>query len=358
MNYRQAVILDAETSTTAGTKTIDLKGLDPMSQLIITKSGLNSTNTPTAHPAKMVTKIEIVDGSEILWSLSGIEAQALDYHQREKPSASIISYLNDTYCRALFNINFGRWLWDEDLAFDPSRFKNPQLKITHDGDAGGGAPDANTLSVVGMMFDERKIMPQAYLMAKEHYTYSLTSSAKEKLDLPTDYPLKSLTIQSLSDGKAINAQYNKIKLHENNNKKVVIEDSVSSLIKYLTQDKEPYTENIFGYTAGSTVEFFVTPTYETYGVGNMEDQSAAYVTTLPSYGGTWDVKTSGAGTFNAIVRGLAPHGAMYIPFADPWEVGMYYDVTKLAKLELEITAGSSVGSSSTCQVITEQLKRY
>jgi hypothetical protein len=233
MNYRQAVILDNETASTAGVKTLDLKGLDPMSQLIITMSGYNNGNTPTAHPAKMVSSIQLVDGSNVLWSLSGIEAQALDFHQRGICPANIISYGDNSYARALFNLNFGRWLWDEDLAFDPSRFKNPQLKITHNKASGGSAPDAGYLSVLGMMFDELKVNPMGYLMAKEHYSYTIVASAKEPIPLPTDYILKSLTLQSLADGLAPNNQYNKVKLHENNNKKVVLEDSVSSLIKYL-----------------------------------------------------------------------------------------------------------------------------
>ena len=358
MNYRKAVLLDNETASTAGTKEIDLKGLDPMTRLVIMMSGVNNGNTPTAHPAKMVSSIQLVDGSDVLWSLSGIEAQALAFAQEEKLPSNIVTYVDDNYCRALFPINFGRWLWDEDLAFDPSRFKNPKLKITHNKASGGSAPDAGYLSVYAEMFDERKVVPQGYIMAKEHFSYSLASSAKEVVDLPTDYPLKSLTIQSLSDGKTPNEQINKIKLHENNGKKVVIEDGISNLQKYLNIDKEPARERIRANITTGSLEVFCMPTYETAVVGGPADGAASYPKVTYGEGGTFDVVGAASGMVDFLLEGFSPHGAVNIPFADPWEAALYYDISKLAKLTLELTAGSSVGSSSTAQVVLEQLRRY
>lgn len=358
MNYRKAVLLDNETATTAATKTLDLKGLDPISRLIVMMSGTNNGATPTAVPAKMVSKIELVDGSDVFWSLSGIEAQALHWYQTGKEPANINSFLNDNTVRAQFPINFGRWLWDEDLAFDPARFKNPQLKITHNKASGGSSPDAGNLDVVADMFDEKRVSPIGWLMAKEHYTYSLTSSAVEKFDLPTDYPMRQLIIQSLSSTKAPNSQYNKIKLSENNGKKIPIEESTSDLIKQFAADFGAYKETNRNRGSTSDVTNYVTPTYETFIVGNTTDAAAGYVSITSSYGGTASVKVSTAADLDLFVQGYCPHGAMAIPFGDLWDINNWYDVTKLAKLELSITAGSSVGSSSTCEAITEQLRRY
>lgn len=358
MNYRKAVLLDNETNSTAGTKTIDLKGLDSISRLVVMMSGTNNGSTPTAHPAKMVSKIELVDGSDVFFSLSGIEAQALHYYQTGKLPANIMTYLNDNTVRAQFPINFGRWLWDEDLAFDPSRFKNPQLKITHNKALGGCAPDAGYIDVVADMFDEKRVNPLAFLMAKEHFTYSLTSSAVQDVELPTDYPMRQLIIQSLADAKAPNAQYNKIKLSENNGKKIPLEESTSDLLKQFIADNGWVSECVRARGDTSSVEYFVTPTYETSVVGSPTDGSAGYVKSTSSYGGTVDITVATAADVDLFVRGAAPHGAMAVPFGDLWDSLSWYDVTKLSKLNLIVTAGSSVGSSSTCQVVVEQLRRY
>lgn len=354
MNYRQAVLLDDETSTTAATKTLDLKGLDPISRLTITKSGTNSSGTPTAHPAKMVTKIELVDGANILWSLSGLEAQAIAWYQQQRNANNILTYLNDNTVRALFQLNFGRWLWDEELAFDPSRFKNPQLKITHDGDAGGSAPDANTLSVHADLFDEKRVNPLGWLMAKEYNTYSLTSSAVQTIELPTDYPMRMLMVQSLSAGKAPNAQYNKLKLIENNGKKVIFDDYTRNLIKMHAYPLGMYQENIRARLATTDTTLYVAPTYEVAAAGSPCDASAGYVELTYGYGGTLAAQAATACDADILVHGYCPHGALGMFFGDAWDANNWFDVTKLAKLELKITAGSSVGSSSTLEVITEQ----
>ncbi len=358
MNYRKAVLLDGETASTAGTREIDLKGLDVISRILIRMTGTNNGSTPTAHPAKMVSKIELVDGSDVLWSLSGIEAQALNFYQTQQAPVNVISYLNDNNCHAIFGMNFGRWLHDEDLAFDPTRFNNPKLKITHNKASGGSSPDAGTLDVVADLFDELKPNPVGWLMAKEHYTYSLTSSAIETIAMPTDHPIRQLIVQSLADGKAPNEQYNKIKLSENNGKKIPIEEGVSDLIKNTQHDFGFYQENIRARVGTSSVELFVTPTYETLVIGSPCDGSAGYPKVTYPYGGTADVVGAADADVDLLVRGLCPHGALAIPFGDLWDANKWYDVTKLAKLDMMITAGSSVGSSSTCQVVTEQLRRY
>jgi hypothetical protein len=356
MNYRKAVLLDAESATTPATKTIDLKGLDPISRLLVQMKATNNGATPTAHPAKMITKLEVVDGSDILWSLSGIECQALNFYQTGKPAVDIISYINDNQCVPMMAINFGRWLWDEDLAFDPARFKNPQLKITHNLALGGSAPDAATLDVVADLFDEKRISPAGWLMAKEYNTYTLVVSAVQTIEMPTDYIMRTLMIQSLTAGKMPHEQYNKIKLSENNGKKIPIDDSTSDLLKYILDEFGDYTEKIHARALTTDVTHYIAPTYQTKIAGIPVDSSAGYVSISASYGGSVALKAATACDVNLLARGLMPHGALAIPFGDLWEAGAWYDVTKLAKLDLIITAGS--GASGTCQVVTEQLRRF
>jgi hypothetical protein len=358
MNYRKAVMLSAESIATAGVKTLDFKGKDVISRIMIQPKLLNSTNTPTAHPATAISKIEIVDGSDVLWSLSGKEAQALNFYQMGLPAFDIMNYINDEYCAPTMIINFGRWLWDEDLAFDPTRFNNPQLKITHNLAAGGGAPDAGTLEVVADTFDEIKPNPMGWLMAKEYYTYSLTSSAYEYIDLPTDHMLRMLLIKSLAAGKQPHEQFNEIRLSEDNDKRIPIDESTSDLAKYILDQFGRYRENVRATMTTADVTHYITPAYMVNAAGMAWDAEAAYISAHLSYGGTITLKASAAAQVNMMIDGYCPHGVFPLPFGDLWDANKWYDATKLKDLELRIKAGSSVGSSSTAEIITEQLRRY
>jgi hypothetical protein len=91
----------------------------------------------------------------------------------------------------------------------------------------------------------------------------------------------------------------------------------------------------------------------------LAESDANYVdTTPPNTGGRITSAISTASNASGIVRGFLPHGSIVIPFGDQNDIADWYDVTKLGSLRLQITAGSSVGSSSTCEVITQQMRRY
>ena len=91
MNYRIASMLASESATVPATKTIDIDLNKPISRITIQMKGTNSTSVPTAHPAKMLTKIELVDGSNVLYSLNGLQAQAINFYESGKLPLGLIS---------------------------------------------------------------------------------------------------------------------------------------------------------------------------------------------------------------------------------------------------------------------------
>jgi len=358
MNYRTEALIDAESATTAATKTIDIDLSQPISRLVIEFKGTNDGSTPTAHGAKMVSKIELVDGSDIFYSLSGIESQALSYYNNGFLPFQVNEFRNDVMNIQTFNIEFGRYLWDTQLAFDPARFSNPQLKITHNKASGGSAPNAGTLSVFADVFDDKRISPMGFFQCKEHYTYSLTSSATEAIDLPTDYPLRKLIVQSLSGGKQPWEQYNKLKLVEDQGKKTPINLlKTSDIIKLLKA--HPRIEEVFlGIGTGSAVDHYCNSTYDWY--ANISGLDAALTNNYlaQDYGGTQAVVGDSSEAFQVRGSGLCPHGALEIPFGLQDDMADWYDLTNIKSLRLDITAGSSVGSSSTAEIVVQQLRRY
>lgn len=357
-NYRTAVLLDAETATTAATKIVDIDMSEVISRLRVEFKATNNGSTPTAHPANMISKMEVVDGSDVIYSLSGLEANALQILDEGKQPYETVDYLDNNMAIMVWNINFGRWLWDPELALDPKKFRNLQLKITHNLALGGAAPDAATLSVFADVFDEKAVSPKGFLMAKEVKSYSLTSSAEEPTDLPTDYAIRKLMLMSLSAAKQPWEQYNKVKLTEDKGRKLVIDSIKTSDLLKITPGNNYIRETIRGAIASAARTFYITGTQDVQ-VSMIPMQVAATGYSCDySYGGTVALTTTNSINIDAIVTGKAPHGALVYPFGDQENMTDWYVVNKLKSLNLTLTAGSSVGSSSTCQIVVQQMRSY
>lgn len=357
MLYRTSVLLSAD-AITAGTKTLDITVKDVISRIHIQVKATNNGNVPTAHPAAIISKIEMVDGSDVIFSLSGAQAQALEFYDTKRTPFCTNNYLNGAMNITNYQLRFGRHLWDPILALDPTKFRNPQLKITHNYAAGGCTPNAATLEVVLDLFDEKEVKPTGFLMNKELMSYTLSGSANEYVDLPTDYKLRKLLVFSLSAGKQPWQQFNELKLSEDNDKRVPFNDKTSDLIKYFGDNYPNLDEYIVGVALTSTRPFFIMSAYETICAAMSNDYAAAYLKSDLAYGGTVDIRASVSCNFMAMVRGQMPHGGLCIPFGLQDDLDDWYDVTTLGSLVLTIKAGATPTASSTCQIVTQQLRPY
>src|SRR4030042_2780635 len=120
MNYRLSTILDRELHSSDTTKVIDITLADKVSRMVVLYEPLNGAEAdPAAHPAKCISKIELVDGSDVLYSLTGQEAQAADWYSNLREPGNLMCYLNGMTAEMVYNINFGRFLYDPLYNFDP-----------------------------------------------------------------------------------------------------------------------------------------------------------------------------------------------------------------------------------------------
>ena len=135
MNYREVEILGPTDLGAAGTKIIDIDLADPLStiELIWRTKVVTVSDMLDTHVA-CISKIELVDGSDVLASLSGEEAQALAFYTMGRMPLNNITVVVDDYMESVIPIYFGRHVFDPLLAFEPRKFTKPQLKVTWDED--------------------------------------------------------------------------------------------------------------------------------------------------------------------------------------------------------------------------------
>jgi len=362
MNYRLATILAREAVKADGTKVIDLNLADPVSQFeICYESTAKGSGEADHHAAKCVTKIELVDGSDVLFSLSGQEAQAVDFYHNRKEPANQNKYLVGYNAEMVFNMNFGRYLYDPVYAFDPRKFTNPQLKITIDMGAGGVQSEEGFLTVVGKIFDEKAVTPEGFLMHKEIKNYGLGSASHEYTDLPTDYPYRKMFIAAQTEGDTITGLLNTIKLSEDNDRKIPFDVTANELLRTIAGQCPPFRESLILAAGGPEADFYCTPCHNIKATGtSWEVLSNEYTVTLHSGDGGKGI-IYGEGTLTNLiiaVEGYAPHGAMEIPFGLQDDPADWYDVTKLGSLRLDILSITARTTADLVQIFLQQERKY
>lgn len=362
MNYRLATILAREAVAADKTIVSDIKIADPISQIhIVYESTGVGASQATANASKCITKIEIVDGSDVLCSLSGDEAQAVDFYHRGIEPPNIPIYLDTMNAEMIFNINFGRYLYDPDLALDPKQFNNPQIKVTIDMGAGGLSSVAGFITILAHVFDQRIVSPSGFFMHKEIKDYALGSASHEYTDLPVDYPYRKLLIAAQTYGTGPEYLLNTIKLSEENDKKIPITATMFEILRAITGNTPPYRENIIVSGGASGLHFYCAPCYwPRVAISQWEgSNNAKTATVFGGDGGQGHYYLEGVGNnYNISVEGFAPHGAVQIPFGLQQDPDDWYDVSQLSSLKLDILSISGRTSSDKVQIFLQQHRRY
>ena len=362
MNYRLATILQRLAVGSDYTETIDLNLADPVTQFhIVYESTAGASGSPDHHAAKCITKIELVDGSDVLFSLSGQECQAVDWYHNKREPANLNLYLEGQRVEMVFNINFGRYLYDPLFAFDPRKFTNPQLKISINRGAGGVTSTAGFIQVLAKIFDGKTVEPIGFLMHKEIKNYGLGAASHEYTELPTDYPYRKMFIAAHREDNAMDWLINTIKLSEDNDRKIPFDASLYQLLRAIVGASRPYREVIIGSLGAPTGNFYCTPNYwPTLIATAWEGSNQPYtITCFGGDGGKGDFYCENNITnYNLAVEGYAPHGVIEIPFGLQDDPDDWYDVTTLGSLRLDILSGAGRSTADTVQIFLQQLRKY
>lgn len=345
MNYRTVELHASETFTSDTTKVIDININDPISSLVLLTRGLNASATMTAAICKCLSKVELVDGSDVIISLDGYELEALDwYHNKGRVRSNWNAALNGSTWDRAIGINFGRFLWDRMYAFDPTKFNNPQLRVTIDVDGGGNAVSSFYLAVEANIFDERIPELRGVLMAKELKQWTMASTVHEYTDLPTDYPYRALYLRAFVLGTEPNQCISNIKLSEDTDKKIPIDSNASELMRAL-YDKYPRVVEHYYFAAGTSTKYiYCMPSTRVIAQVLTWAAAAGAAKDFAAYdgdGGRLQVIGSAGGNVQVRIEGDAPHCTYEIPFGLKDDPDDAYDVTRIKSLRADITGGAT-----------------
>lgn len=363
-NYRTTQLLAAKDVGAANTEVIDINVSDVMSRInIYWQTKIVTVSVELAALMESITKVELVNGSDVLVSLTGEQLFALNYYDRKKIGDYEASLTVNDFTKLGLSLDFGRYLWDTMWALDPKRFKNLQLKITHSEALANTSVALNELIVEAMVFDEKQVTPKGFFMSKEVFTYTPAASSSEFIDLPTDHPIRKLLIQSDSTDKNPFEVLDNIKLSEDNDKKIVFDidgEEFYRTWKYMFPRFE-YKMVLDAVVTAKTI----------YGVGShdvdikINYDGTAFVTaqSLFAVPTVTNNKIALAASVDiqgdtATIGGYLPLSVMCWPFGIQEDDSDWYDVTRLGSLQLINKGASAVGTTPEGKIVLQQARLY
>ena len=363
-NYRTTSLLPAKDVGAAGTEVIDINVKQPISRInIYWQTKIVTVSVELAALMECITKIELVDGSDVLFSLTGEELFALNYYDRGQIPDYEASLTVADFTKVALSIDFGRYLWDPKYALDPLKFRNLQLKITHSEAAANTSVVLNELIVEALIFDEKAITPAGFFQSKEVFTYTPATSASEFIDLPTDHIIRKLLIQSDSTDKNPFEVLDQIKLSEDNDKRVVFDIDGEEFFRTwkfmfprfeykMRLDLVVTAKTVFGvpsYDGDMKIVYDETPFVTAQSIF----AQAVFTNNKIALAASIDIKAD-----TATIGGYLPLSVMCWPMGMQEDDTDWYDATRVGSLQLINKGASSVGSSPEAKIILQQLRRY
>jgi hypothetical protein len=365
--YRRLVYLqNRKTLADSGQDTTDVNVTDPITALWVE---VRATNGATSNKANLVadcvSKIELIDGSEVFCSLSGKQALALTAYRLGYIPYQLISEEASNVQNLAVPLLFGRWPGDSMFAFNPRVHIRPQIRVTWNLAAVRAVAATAFATGTGQLSLIADVMtgvsdPQGMLTAKEQYTWVTAASGITYIDLPTDWPYRRLLLRAYKAGSAINGVVSNVKLQANQDQVVFFNHRMTDLLRLMTMYQSPFVyKHMFRGVNADTIYPILkqeeavnlnaetgdaTLAYQNYGLG----QGALTFTV----GGS---AVSSPATFSGNVSGWAPFGVVDIPFGDPWSPDEWLQANEYKSLRLEATNAVASGAG---EVVVEQARPY
>lgn len=236
MKIRKVYLLKDDAFTGAQTKVQDINIIDPIASidiLVEMTNGSAMTEASVVKPHDEFTKIEIVDGADVLESASMEEWQGLNFVEMGRPPFMVLSLEDNAVQREMCHIHFGIGEEDPEHYFNPKSFRNPQLKITNTfttAAATSWAASGHTITVIANVIEEGAVGSKGFLSTKEMYAFTAVDAAVEVIDMPRDYPYRLLLLQAQKTAKRPDESLEKIKISCDADKYVPVDMDIDHLI--------------------------------------------------------------------------------------------------------------------------------
>ncbi len=361
MNYRTDLILAATASPSAsGTRTMDIMFKKPISRIEMTYKTTKVLDGMTAPGPANIPKIELVDGSKPLHSLSGYTNQALAYYSRPGVSMEHGQHIPTLSEVDIYAIDFGRYLFDPLLAFDPRKFANPQLKITWNRALADTSVVTDSLEIWAELFDEKEPSPIGFLSAREIWAGNfLADNSVNEVLIPDDEAIRQILVRANEATYEPWHQVDIAKLDEAGSGAVIFDYQDLEMFYRRMKSRIPLGHTPFFAGITTSARIFYIPWTDFWASMNGIGVAATmevYETTASMAGGYLSLIASGDHQYIGEARGYLPWHTFQFPLGKQDDPSDWYDPAgKKPRLRLTSAAGGVSGDGA---VVIETLHKY
>lgn len=372
LRLRETYIRDYENLPNSGSRSWPINIVDPIPDIYLKFTARNYSDSNIRNFLfDVVNEIEVIDGSDVLFSLKPREILALDaYHYKESLHWGITE-VPSAYQKCVFKIPFGIGRYDPTIGFDPTRFKNPQLRFNWNLEnispvgAGGFVTGSLFVDVIATVAEKFPVRPSGWLMHKHIHEWETAASGVHRVEMPVDYPHRSVFLQHKESFYCPWEVLSKAKYNVDQEKYMPF--------NWHTDDWSYWLKEFYGMWHQG-MNFM--PTIETSGVLQwrhfylMDNRSFSMLSKDAAVPWWWSQGTGckvffsgGTGATNIAhvkIDGSLPFGTWTYPFGDPEQLEEWLQVRDIGKIYFEIEQGGpdEVGEGDTARVFLTQYRTY
>lgn len=202
MRTRQVTLVSRKAYTASDVidKTINIK--EPITAIDIIVRATNGAAMTEASTVKIhddITKIELVDGSNVLYSTNMEEAQAINALMNKAMPYQQLTLEDGAVQTEMARVQFGFTINDPNHYLRPSDFDNLQIKVTvtmTTAAATAWAASGHDVTIIAHVLESGYGDYQGFLSSKSVKSYSAVDGAEEDIELNSDYPYNAIYIQA------------------------------------------------------------------------------------------------------------------------------------------------------------------
>lgn len=358
MNYRTTTLLALKDLGLSGAEPIEINLAEKIAQLHFSFYVLKGAGHAIASPLDALSKIEILDGSNKLLEVTGTQLAGIQFFDTGKIGTA---YLRNTasvahWCFPV--LHFGRFPYDPLYNFDPTKFTNPQIRVTFNAALAQANATKVFLKVIADVFDEKDVTPVGFMRNNTVKIYNASTGTFDYTDLPTDLEIRKLIIQSKRYAADMKTLIAEAKLSEDNDKRVPFDMTIAEIVQ-MDNTMYPKIEQVADFTTSAGGHFiFAAPTDEPVITGfNISGIRAVQQSVL--FGNRFAIATANATDWvRCRLSGDLPWQMVCFPFGVQDDPDDWYKVGNIGSLRLRIKGGTAAGGTASISVLLQQIYKY